>query len=185
MMPLEADADFQVLLLGLLIGGEDRAHAGCIDGERFFHEDIFPLPHGLGEMVGMKSLRARDEDEIGERDDVLISVESDELVGHRDVDLVGMLRLEDLQALVHPITVDVGHGHEFLALADVEVLADRAGPAAAATDHGDLDFVAARGMREAFRGECREGEAAGGGLGSSVKEAAAGEVGAAGRSAGG
>ena len=91
MMPLQADADLQVLLFRLRRSGEHGAHARRVDRERFLDEDMLPLPHRLREVIRMKALRRRDEDEVRERNGLLVCVEADELIRRRDIDLIRML----------------------------------------------------------------------------------------------
>jgi hypothetical protein len=78
MMALEADADLQVLLHGLLGGGDDLSDAGSVDGDRLLHEDVLALADGFLEVDRAEAGRGGEDDDIGEGDGLLVGVEADE-----------------------------------------------------------------------------------------------------------
>src|SRR5437773_7204608 len=59
MMALEADADFQILLLRCFSRGEDASHAGRVGGHGLFHEDVLALFDRFLEMNRTKTGRGR------------------------------------------------------------------------------------------------------------------------------
>ncbi len=63
-MPLQSDADLQVLLLGDFVGGEHTADAWTVDGHRLLHEDVLArFDRGL-EVKGSKARRRRQNHKI-------------------------------------------------------------------------------------------------------------------------
>lgn len=89
----------------------------------------------------METLRRGDEDEVGQRNGVLVSFEADELIAHRNVHLTRMLRLEDLQTLVQTAACDVRHRDELRPLVDIQVLVGCARAAPPAADERNLHFI--------------------------------------------
>jgi hypothetical protein len=123
MMPLQADGHLEILLLGLLGGGQHLAHAGAIDRHRFLHENMFALAHRFLEMGRSKSGRRGQNHDIRQRDGMLIGVESDEFVLFRHIHAVGVIGLEFVVAAVQAVFESVGHGDQFEGAGGAEGLA--------------------------------------------------------------
>ena len=63
--PLQPDGHHQILLLRLLVGGQNAAHAGPIDRQRLFHEDVFAGLDRRIEMNRPKARRRRENHQVG------------------------------------------------------------------------------------------------------------------------
>jgi len=64
MAALQADCDFQILLLGDLGGGEHTTDAGAVHGERFFRENMFARVDRCFQMDGPDAGRRGEDDDI-------------------------------------------------------------------------------------------------------------------------
>ena len=85
---LQADADHEVLLLGLFVGGQDAADAGRVDGDRLLHEDVLAGFDGGFEVDRAEAGRRGEDHQVGAAvDRLLVGVEADELPlgGHVDL----------------------------------------------------------------------------------------------------
>ena len=97
-------------------------------------------------------------------DELPVGVEADETVVGLDVELADhfLVALEDFQALLEPISEDVGQGDELDIRLGRKRLGRRTGAAVATADQADAQHVAAGGVyiRERRRrpggGRCRE-----------------------------
>ena len=86
MAALQADADFEVLLLRFFGGGKNAADAGRIGGDRLFHEHMLAGVHGIFEVQRAIAGRAGDDDDIARRRllcDRHRGRRTDDLWGHR------------------------------------------------------------------------------------------------------
>ena len=128
----------------------------CVGGYGLFHEDVFALLHRFLEHHRAEPRRRGKNDDVGELDGLLVSVEAKELAVLRHVHALSVGLLQIVERALEAVGMDIRHGDE-LDRADgvgAERLACRTGTAAAAADHGDLDFIAtARGMRIALGSE--------------------------------
>ncbi len=132
---------------------------------------MFALAHRFFEVAGAESGRGGQNDNVGQRDGMLISVESDELVLLRHIHAFGLAGLERVVTFVQLILGDIAHGDQFEWAGGAEGLAGGACAPSAAADQGDLEGVVAGG-------ENARGQAGGGGEGGSCfKEITAGEFG--------
>ena len=163
-MTLQADADLQVLFLGFLGCGENAADSGTIDGHGFLHEHVFTLADSLLEMLRAKSRGRCQNDHVGQRDGLLVTIETDELPVSRHVYLSALGGLQAVEGTGESVLEGVGHGHE-LDARDIEGLVGCAGTTAAATDEGDLDLVAGGTERQALDGQAADHGSAEGGAG--------------------
>src|SRR5437667_4060202 len=80
MMPLEPDANFQVFLFGFFDSGQKASNARRIGGNGFFRKDMFALAHGFLELHGAEAWRRGQDDNVGERNGLLVGVEADKLM---------------------------------------------------------------------------------------------------------
>ena len=79
-MPLQADADLQVLLLGFFGRGQHAAHAGRIGGHRLLHEHVLAGVHGVLEVLRPKARRSGEQHDIDPAvDRFAIGIEPEEL----------------------------------------------------------------------------------------------------------
>ena len=98
MPALQADADGQVLLLGFFGRGQNHPHAGAVDGDRLFHEDVLAGLDGRLEMDRAEAGRRGQDHQVGTGvDRLLIGVEADELPLLGNVDLLGLVVLQLIQ----------------------------------------------------------------------------------------
>ena len=141
--PAEAGTDREVLLFRHLHGFDERAVAGGVGGDGFFGEDVFVLLHRILHVQRAESRRRREDHEIDTAiDDLLVGVESDELVVGRNLDAVGdiLLCLQPVQALLQLVGKRVGDRREDDALVGMERLRGGSGTASTASDQTDLDL---------------------------------------------
>ena len=147
----QADADLEVLLLGLFAQGEHLARAsGPSTRDRLFHEDVEALLDGVGEVHPAEGRRRGEDHHVARLQAVhrlLVAVEADELAVLRARRPCLPCALRQLRrswrragprktsamatSLIGPCLVDEG-------------VAGRAGAAAAAADQGHLDRVVLR-----------------------------------------
>ena len=139
-------------LLGLLGGGEDAANAGAVGGHGLFHENVLPLADGLLEVEGTEARGRGKDDDVGEGDRLLESVEPDELAVGRDVHLGALGLLEVVEGAFEAVLEGVGHGDE-LGSRHAQGLVGGPGAAAAAAHERDLQGVAGLRKGESIRHE--------------------------------
>ena len=89
--------DLEVLLRGFLARPEHAADARGIDGERFFHEDVAALGHGILHVDGPEARRRGQQHQPARRhgvDGLLVGVQADELplLGHVHFCLCSLVR---------------------------------------------------------------------------------------------
>ena len=85
---LGAGDDRQVLLLGLLVGGQHLADAGAVDGDRLLGEECLPALIGGLDVLGPEARAGSPAYQVAAVDDLLIGVEADEAAVVGDVELV-------------------------------------------------------------------------------------------------
>ncbi len=148
---LGAGDDAEVLLLGLLGGGEHLADAGAVDGDGLLGEDVLAgLDDGF-EVLRAEARRGGQDHQVAAVDDLLVGVEADEAAVVGDVELLldDVVVLESFAAALEAVLEDVAEGVELDVVGGAGGLADvlgGAGAAAAAADQADLDRVAAGGV---------------------------------------
>ena len=92
--PLQADGDHEVLLLGLLVGGQNAADARRVDGDRLLHEDVLAGLDRRLEVHRPEAGRRGEDDQVDAAvDRLLVGVEADELPLLRHVDLAVLEQL--------------------------------------------------------------------------------------------
>ena len=142
---LGAGADAQALGLRRLGGGEHRADARPVDGDRLLGEDVLAGGDRGLEVRRPEAGRRREDHVVHARrgDHLLVRVEPDEgaLVGHR-ARLAQLL--EPLARLADAVGEGVADRHHADAGRALDGVGRRAAPAAAAADEADADLVAAR-----------------------------------------
>ncbi len=150
-MPLQADADFQVLGLGMLIGGQHAADARPVDAQRLLGEDVFARLDGRLEMNRAEAGRRRQDDQVDvRRQELFVRVEAGELMVGLDGDplrLRAEFVLEVMQAALQLVLEGVGHRHELHVPLRRQGLMGRSGTASAAADQTDANHIAAAGIR--------------------------------------
>ena len=109
MAALRAGDDRQVLLLRQLGGGDDRAHADRVDGDRLLHEHVLAGLDGGLEVDGAEPRRRGGDDEVhvGERADLLVVVESREAAVGRHLHAVRELLREPRQRALDAVGDEV------------------------------------------------------------------------------
>src|SRR5881398_3389565 len=112
-MPLQADADFQVLLLRFFGGGKKAAHARSISCDGFFRENVFVLAHRLFELHWPESWRRGENDDVSKLNRFFVGIESDELPVRRHIDAVFVFGREIAQAAFQMVFENISHGDEF------------------------------------------------------------------------
>lgn len=114
-MALEADDDFEVFLVGFFSVFDDGAHAFCVSGDGFFHEDVFAFFDGVFEVHGTEAWRGGEDDDVSGIDGCFVGFEADELAFFGDVDAVFVLLFESAEAGFHVVFEGVSDGDEFCA----------------------------------------------------------------------
>ena len=157
----EARHDRDVLLPGEFASLQHGAHAGGIDGTRFFGEDVLARFNRGPHVNRPKVRRRREQYDIARRDHVLVGVESGEARLGFYCDLVGdfLFGAEVGEARLQPILEGIGHGDELDVLVGGEGLDGGSGAAIAAADEPDANDVVTRGMERRGgngSGRCRE-----------------------------
>ena len=171
---MEAGDEIELLFLGQIGGGLHHFHAGGINAVRLLDENVFA---GLQRRQGVQRMELGgigNDHRVAGGDDLLVGVEAGEtvVVGHGD--LVGRVFLEFDALRLDTVWEDVAHRHQVGAFVGGQDLGGGAGVAAAATDHAELDDVAAGGVGHAGEVQRRE-RRGGGGNGGGFQEFAAGE----------
>ncbi len=146
-MPLQADNNFEILLVGQLVGLQQRAEAGGVDATRLLHEDVLAGLDGRGVMDGAETGRRGDQHHVGtRRNRLLVGVETDEHAILGQIDLVAILLLQLGGATLGPIGKGVGHGDQLDVVHGIEAILRRPGAAATAADQGNLQFITSGGV---------------------------------------
>ena len=79
-VPLQADADHQVLLLGFFVGGQDAAHAGASTATGFSMKMCLPAFTAASKCMRAEAGRRGEDHEVDAAvDHLLVGVEADEL----------------------------------------------------------------------------------------------------------
>src|SRR5580704_10844393 len=146
---LQADADFQILLFGVLIGGQYAADARAIHAERFLGEDVLARLNGGLEMNRSEPRRSRQNDQVDRtRQKLFVGIEAVELVFGLDSHPLGLrleLPLEVPQAALQLVFKSVGHGDKLNVALRRERLVCRPGSTSATTHKADANLVASAG----------------------------------------
>lgn len=173
MAALEADADFQVLFLGLFCCCENAADADGIERHGFFHEDVFPLFDGLFKHHGTEGAGGREDHDIARGDRLFVALEAEEDAFLGDVDACAVLNGEVLEGFLDFLFKEFSDGDEFDVGAGFERLVGSAGGTSAAAHHGEFEgAIFFCGVGEPFDGECGEGRSDGCGF----EEVSSGEL---------
>ena len=154
-VPLQADADLEVLLLRGLGRLEHPPHARRVDGDRLLHEHVLALLDGVLEVLGPEARRRRVDDDVDAGvDDLPVRVEADVLVLGRHLEALAVLERSVLSlfgearvAVLQPVLERVGHGDELDRPGSRERLRRGARAAAAAADQADPQRRVAAGLR--------------------------------------
>ncbi len=109
-MALQADADFQILLLGFFDVRQHFADAGGIGGDGLFHEDVLAGFDGGFKMNRTETRRRGQNHQIYVAvDQLLIGVEPDEFVVIIDGHPVFVPAFDGVQAVVQLVFKGIGH----------------------------------------------------------------------------
>ena len=138
----QAAGDLEVPGLGVLAGLEDPPHARGIDAERFFHEHMTALGHGVLDVdraEGRRRGQKHDASRGHAIDGLPVGVHAQELAGGGHLELRRVLRVELVEAALEPVLEDVGHGDQPGRARGAQGLGGRAGASAAASDQGNGD----------------------------------------------
>ena len=146
---------------------QNAADARGVHGERFLHEDVAALGHGVFEVDGPESRRRGQQHDAARPhrvDGLLVGVQANELplLGH--VDLLGELAGQGPQAGLQAGIEEVGHRPELRGALGAQGLGGCPGAASAAAHQGNLDRVlfAGIGPRGKRAGQRRAGHDAAG-----------------------
>src|ERR1043166_4854846 len=173
MMALKPDADFQIFLLRFLRCGHEATEASGINANWLLRENIFSLTDRFLEHHRPKSRWCGENHNVSERYGFLVTVEPDELVLLRYIDLFLMLAFQSIERAREAIFVDVGDSDEFHAFARAECLGRCSRAAPAAADERNLQRIARRRrVSEAVDGQSTERRGARDGFGSVRKKTA-------------
>ena len=150
-VPLETNADLQIFFLCGFDGRENFADSGCVDGNRFFHEDVLAGGNSRFEVDRSEAGRSRQNDQINiAGNHFFVGVKPSKFVIVVDLNLVAELRLQKRVLTLKVIGERVSHCDEldgtgrFIRVAScAECLARRACASAAAPDDADLDCLIA------------------------------------------
>src|SRR5262245_31616245 len=134
MAALEADADFQILLLRFFGGSENFADAGSINGNGLFHEHVLALSDSFFEMNRTKTRWRGDDNNVGRSDRLFVTVETNELAVLRYVDLFFMLVLKIVEAVTQFVRERIAHGHKLGRPTGAKSLVGSAGTTSATTN---------------------------------------------------
>ena len=160
----EADRHLQILFVGLLREVEHALGRYAVGDDRLFHEDVESAVDGVLEVQPAKRERSGQDRDVARAQAVhgfLVSVEADEslVFGHaNEIGTGKILLFERSVAFIETVLKDVAHRNQFGGVAGGRERVDHgAGAASAASDEGDLQFVAdARLAENARHGEGRE-----------------------------
>ena len=145
MAALQAGSDLEVLLLGLLAGLDQPPQGRRVGPERFLHEDVHPLLHGVLQLEGADVGKTGHHGHVVGAEAVdgfLIGVEADELSFLGYVDPVAELLGEGFVGPGEPVLHDVGHGIQLdRSERRVHGIADRPASPPAASDQGQANRV--------------------------------------------
>ena len=108
---------------------------------------------GFFEMNRAKTGRRGQDDHVGQCNGLFVGVKADELLVIADGRFFAMLLLQFPEAAVQPVLEGIGHGDEFGVPGGAEGLIGRAGAPAAAPDQGNIQTVAAGGVRAALEAQ--------------------------------
>ena len=166
-VPLQADDDLQALLIGQLVRLDQLAVARRVGAAGLLHEDVLAGLDRRGVLQGPETGRRAHDDHVDAAvDGLLVGVQADEDPLVRDVDLGRPFPLEVIERLARAVLEGVGHGDQLHRLTEnlrrIQAVVGRAGAASAAADQGDLEQVAAGGMRAASDAACTVATAPGG-----------------------
>src|SRR5439155_19217498 len=100
-----------------------------------------------------KTGRRGQDDHVGQCNGLFVGVKADELLVIADGRFFAMLLLQFPEAAVQPVLEGIGHGDEFGVPGGAEGLIGRAGAPAAAPDQGNIQTVAAGGVRAALEAQ--------------------------------
>ena len=155
---LEADTDFEVLFLGVFCCSENAPDSDGIEGDRFFHEDVFSLFDGFLEHGGAEGARGGEDDDVTGGDGLFVSLESEEDPFFWNIHFVAVLSGEILERFLNLFVEEFGDCDEFDVGAGFEGLVCGAGGTSAAADHGQFERAClALGVGESLDGESGEG----------------------------
>ncbi len=147
MVPLQSDADFQVLLLGFLRGGQHLADARRVGRHRLFHEDVLAGRDRRLKMDRPKTGRRRQDHHVGfccQR--LLIRVEPGEDVIVLHVYQPRMSVLQIFQGPLGVVLKRVGNRDQLNGAAGAQRLPGGSASASAAADQRDLDRIIPGGI---------------------------------------
>jgi hypothetical protein len=151
---LQADDDFPVLLVGQLVGFHHAAVARGIDADRLFHEHVFAGLDRRLVLHGAKAGWSRQQHQVHlGGDGVLVGLQTYENAILGDVHPIGVARPQSLQGGSGPVLEGVGHGEQLEVVRHVQTVGCGPAAASAASDQGDLNLVAAGGVRAAGRAQ--------------------------------
>ena len=155
----EAADNTEALFPGEFAGLEDGAHAGGVDGDRFFREDMFAGFNGSLEVHGTEVGRGGEEDAVDPAfNDLPEGVPAGEapLGGDVDFSLERGNGLEGVMTFVEPVLEEVTHGGEPDVGVGLQGLRCGACSTASAADEAHLDEVGPGGV-DSERGGDRGG----------------------------
>ena len=158
----QARDDRQVFCAGRFGRFEHAAHAGRVDGDRFFAEHMLAGGDGGLQMCRPKVGRRGQDDDVDVRGQkFFVGIEAGERAIGVDNDAPGVCLDQLLERAFGPIGKDVGDGRELAIGIRRNRVTHRAASPPAAADQPDLEHVTASGMGrpgdQQVRGERRAG----------------------------
>ena len=147
MVPLQADAHREVLLLRFFVGRQHSPDARAVDGDRLFHEHVLARFDRRFEMDRAEAgRRGQDHDVDVGVEDTAKSVEPEKLAVGTDDDLLGPIPLQARQRAFHAVRENIRGRDEFHAPFFIRLkrVDDGARPAPAAADQADPQRIAPR-----------------------------------------
>ena len=162
----QAAGDLEVLLRGLLAGLQHAANARRVDGERFLHEHVAALRHGVFQVDRPEAgRRGQQHDAAGAQrvDGLLVAVQPTNCRSLGTSTCLANCSARFLRLAASRFVEDVGHGPELGRALGAQGLGGGPGAASAAADQGDLDRVVLAGVgprrQRAGQGRARHGRA--------------------------
>ena len=152
---LESDADLQILFLGLFCGGKDAADADCVERDRFFHEDVFPLFDSFLKHHRSEGAGGGEDDDIAGGDGLFVAFETEEDSFFWNIHAGAVLDGETLERFLDFFVEELGDGDQFDVGAGFEGLIGGASGASTAAHHGEFErCILFCGVGESFDGQC-------------------------------
>ena len=107
---LQTDGNLEVFRLGGFASFDDSLDSVHITGDGLFHEDVFSLSDGFFKMLGTKTGRGCENDDIAFGNDALVAFEIGVFPVLRNINSTRLVLFKNIPGLVHDFTINIAHG---------------------------------------------------------------------------